>query len=115
MLIRRDGSERSIDDSAAPIRDKTGRVIGIVLVFRDISERRREEHQRRGKERRFRIVIEQVRDYATLTTDHLGRPTSWNEGVLRVLGFEEAEFIGADIVPTIFTPEDVRNGVARLE
>src|SRR5262249_16000307 len=39
-LIARDGKERPIDDSAAPIRSKAGEIIGCVLVFRDISERR---------------------------------------------------------------------------
>jgi PAS domain S-box-containing protein len=42
VLIRKDGTERAIDDSAAPIRNTDGRVIGCVLVFRDISERRQE-------------------------------------------------------------------------
>ena len=41
VLISRDGTERPIDDSAAPIRDAEGKVIGSVLVFRDISERKR--------------------------------------------------------------------------
>ncbi len=40
ILIARDGREVPIDDSAAPIRDETGRVSGAVLVFRDISERK---------------------------------------------------------------------------
>ena len=43
ILISKDGTERPIDDSAAPIRDDSGRVIGAVLVFRDIFERKREE------------------------------------------------------------------------
>jgi PAS domain S-box-containing protein len=38
LLISRDGSERPIDDSGAPIRDRQGRLIGSILVFRDISE-----------------------------------------------------------------------------
>ena len=37
LLVRRDGTERPIDDSAAPIRDGRGRVVGCVLVFRDIT------------------------------------------------------------------------------
>jgi PAS domain S-box-containing protein len=41
VLIARDGTERPIDDSAAPIRDAVGRTVGAVLVFRDISERKR--------------------------------------------------------------------------
>ena len=38
VLIRRDGSESAIEDSAAPIHDRTGRVIGAVIVFHDVSE-----------------------------------------------------------------------------
>ncbi|HTL62744.1 MAG TPA: PAS domain S-box protein [Nitrospira sp.] len=43
VVIRPDGTEVPIDDSAAPIRDKEDRLIGVVLVFRDISERKRAE------------------------------------------------------------------------
>lgn len=41
VLISRDGTERSIDDSAAPIRNETRSILGVVLVFRDISDRRK--------------------------------------------------------------------------
>ena len=41
ILVCRDGSERQIADSASPIKDKTGNVIGAVLVFRDTAERLR--------------------------------------------------------------------------
>lgn len=37
LLIRRDGTEFNIEDSAAPIRDKQGRIIGVVLVFHDVT------------------------------------------------------------------------------
>ena len=48
LLISRDGSERIIADSGAPIRDVTGTVVGAVLVFRDVSEQQRlEERSRR--------------------------------------------------------------------
>ncbi len=40
VLISKDGTERPIDDSAAPIRRKEGEIVGCVLVFRDVSERR---------------------------------------------------------------------------
>ncbi len=43
LLIARDGTEHPIDDSAAPIRDAAGRVVGGVLVFRDITARREAE------------------------------------------------------------------------
>jgi diguanylate cyclase (GGDEF)-like protein/PAS domain S-box-containing protein len=41
LLISRDGAEYGIEDSAAPIRDDTGLVLGVVLVFHDVSEQRR--------------------------------------------------------------------------
>ena len=40
-LVRRDGREFSIDDSAAPIRERDGAVVGAVLVFHDVSRARR--------------------------------------------------------------------------
>ncbi len=42
-LIRKDGTEIIIEDSAAPIRDRNSAIIGIVLVFRDVTEKRRME------------------------------------------------------------------------
>ncbi|MDB5349307.1 MAG: kinE 1, partial [Planctomycetota bacterium] len=42
-LIARDGTNRPIDDSAAPMRDASGAVLGAVLVFRDITERKQAE------------------------------------------------------------------------
>src|SRR5580700_7894907 len=45
LLIAKDGTERPIDDCAAPVRNEQGEVAGVVLVFRDISERRRQEQQ----------------------------------------------------------------------
>lgn len=44
-LIARNGSMRSIADSGAPIRDRDGRVIGVVLVFRDVTEKQRMEQE----------------------------------------------------------------------
>lgn len=43
VLLARDGTEVPIDDSAAPVRDHEGRVLGVVLVFRDARENRRAE------------------------------------------------------------------------
>jgi len=45
VLIRRDGKEFSIDDSAAPIRSRDGQIIGVVLVFHDVTEARRLQRQ----------------------------------------------------------------------
>lgn len=44
-LIAKDGTRRSISDSGAPIRDRGGKIIGVVLVFRDVTERRRMQEE----------------------------------------------------------------------
>src|SRR6266571_3635521 len=41
LLVRRDGTEVAIGDSAAPLRDRDGTRTGVVLVFHDVTERRR--------------------------------------------------------------------------
>ncbi|WP_241806802.1 putative bifunctional diguanylate cyclase/phosphodiesterase, partial [Acidithiobacillus caldus] len=41
VLITKDGEERAIEDSAAPIRDRRGALLGVVLVFHDVTEKRR--------------------------------------------------------------------------
>ncbi len=55
ILVARDGKEYLITDSCAPIRDSLGNVIGAVIVFRDVTEKRRaEEEARRSIVRRQR-------------------------------------------------------------
>jgi PAS domain S-box-containing protein len=44
-IIRKDGREIVIEDSAAPIRDKSSRIVGVVLVFRDTTDKRRIEEE----------------------------------------------------------------------
>jgi two-component system, cell cycle sensor histidine kinase and response regulator CckA len=65
-------------------------------------------------DRRFRFLVEQVRDYAIFMVDPEGRPTTWNEGVRRLLGYEEREFLGQDST-ALFTPEDRARGEHRTE
>ena len=45
LLISKDGTGRAIEDTAAPIKDKFGKVIGCVLVFRDFSEKKEKQRQ----------------------------------------------------------------------
>ncbi len=57
VLIAKDGTERPIDDSAAPIRDRLGEVIGCVLVFRDVSDRQQQERQLRDSRERLELAL----------------------------------------------------------
>lgn len=62
VLIARDGRERPIADSAAPIRDATGEVFGVILVFRDVTEERKREEALKASEARFRLLAENASD-----------------------------------------------------
>ncbi|MCI5131727.1 MAG: PAS domain S-box protein, partial [Candidatus Electrothrix sp. EH2] len=55
VLHRKDGTELSIADSGAPIRDRKNQVIGVVLIFRDITREKKME-QERGKIRKLESV-----------------------------------------------------------
>jgi PAS domain S-box-containing protein len=52
LLVARDGAVRPIDDSGAPIRDASGKILGVILVFRDVTERRSFERERVAADRR---------------------------------------------------------------
>ena len=60
LLLAKDGRELPIDDSAAPIRSKTGEVVGCVLVFRDITERRRAENLLKAKEAELQAILDRT-------------------------------------------------------
>jgi PAS domain S-box-containing protein len=62
----------------------------------------------------WRRLVEQVKDYAIFMLDTAGRNASWNEGVERVLGFSEGDFIGRSVVE-IVPPEARASGVPQEE
>lgn len=57
-LISNDGKEYQIADSGAPIKDKNGNIVGVVLVFRDETENYYKEKQLRDSEEKFRTLAE---------------------------------------------------------
>jgi PAS domain S-box-containing protein len=101
LLIAPDGTERPIDDSGAPIRDSKGNVIGAVLVFRDISERRRAEEV---AARLAAIVTSSSDAIASKTLD--GIVTTWNASAERMFGYTADEMIGQSI--TMIIPQERR-------
>ena len=62
VLIARDGTARSVEHIAAPIRDSHGKVKGVVIIFRDITERHRAEQAQRESEERFRQLADNIND-----------------------------------------------------
>jgi PAS domain S-box-containing protein len=58
LLLARDGREIPIEDSGAPIRDEAGHIVGVVLVFHDVTENRRREAAVSESEERYRAFVE---------------------------------------------------------
>jgi PAS domain S-box-containing protein len=111
VLIARDGREIPIDDSAAPIRDAAGNVAGVVLVFRDVSERKRAQESRRH----LAAIIESSAD-AIVGKSLDGIITSWNAAAERLCGYSADEVIGRPF--SLLVPPDrsgeIEKGIARL-
>src|SRR5205807_3318734 len=59
-VVRPDGSARWIRDRAFPIRDEQGRVVRIVGIAEDVTERREAEAALRDRENRLRLLVEQM-------------------------------------------------------
>jgi len=62
VLQSRDGTERPIADSGAPIRDARNQITGVVLVFRDQTAERAAQQALRASEERYRSLVEQSPD-----------------------------------------------------
>jgi PAS domain S-box-containing protein len=107
LLVRRDGTEIPIDDSGAPIRDSEGEIAGVVLVFRDITERKQaEEALRESNISRLRLAaIIDTADDAIISKDLNGIVTSWNDGAERLFGYSADEMVGKAILRII--PEEL--------
>ena len=109
LLIAKDGSERPLDDSGAPIRDEQGRLLGVVLVFRDITERSRMEEALRQSEARYRTVSELVSDYAyavRIEPDGQGVLEWVTEAFDRITGFTVQELEAGMGLEQMIHPED---------
>lgn len=94
VLISRDGSECDIADSCAPIRDRDSKVIGTVLVFRDVTREYGVQQALRDQQFYTRSLIESNID-AIMTTDPSGIITDVNKQMEALTGCTRDELIGA--------------------
>ena len=102
--VRKDGSRFWADVIITALFDEDGRHVGFAKVTRDLTERRAAEEALRISEERFRLLVQNVRDYGIFMLDPTGHIVSWNEGAERIKGYSANEIIGKHF--SAFYPQD---------
>jgi PAS domain S-box-containing protein len=135
IALRPDGTRIPFIPYPTPLHDAHGRLIGAINMLVDISERKNTEQslrqvnetleQRieartkqmseayeglRQSERRFRLLVGSVVDYAIFMLDENGFVTNWNAGAERIKGYSSNEIIGQHF-SIFYTQEDRAAGV----
>jgi len=104
ILIAKDGTERLIDDSASPIRDESGAIVGAVLVFRDVTNRRQSEAVLRESEARYRAIVEATPECVKLVGSD-GTLLQMNQAGLGMIEADEAGLVLGRCVYDVIAPE----------
>ena len=109
--MRKDGSRFWAMVVIDAIRDESsGALIGFAKITRDMTEQRRAQQAALESERRFRLLVQNVTDYAIFMLDTEGRVANWNAGAARIKGYAAAEIVGQHF-SSFYTPEDVERGL----
>ncbi|MGJ7579809.1 PAS domain-containing protein [Variovorax sp. RHLX14] len=109
-LTSGDTRRHLLDFVYQPMRDEKGQVTGIFVEGNDVTLLRDTMETLAQREARLRLVIENSKDHAILTTDPHGAITQWSSGAQQIFGWSEEEVLGQS-VSIIFTPEDRDMGV----
>ncbi len=107
--VRKDGTRLWCDAIVQRLQDEQGRLIGFVKITRDITERMAAQQALLESERRFRMLVDGVIDYAIYMLDPSGIVVNWNHGAERMKGYTAQEVVGQHF-SKFYTAEDRARG-----
>ncbi|HET9640999.1 MAG TPA: PAS domain S-box protein [Allosphingosinicella sp.] len=107
--VRKDGTRFWVNAVLDPIRDDKGNLLGFAKITRDDTERREASLALLASERRFRTLVQGVKDYALYMLDPDGRVSNWNTGAETIKGYKAEEIVGQHF-SRFYTEEDRARG-----
>ena len=110
--VRKDGSRFWASVVIDAIKDPQDKLVGFAKITRDVTDRRAADQQLIESERRYRLLVDAVVDYAIFQLDPSGIITTWNSGAQRIKGYGAAEIIGSHF-ERFYSEEDRSSGVPR--
>jgi PAS domain S-box-containing protein len=108
--LRQDGSQLWANVTITALRNSEGVLVGFAKVTQDLTKRREAEEETR----RFRLLVESVKDYAIFILDPQGHVSTWNAGAERIKGYAASQIIGKHF-STFYPPEIAAAGQCELE
>ncbi|MFV2056563.1 MAG: PAS domain S-box protein [Thiohalomonadales bacterium] len=95
-LLSKDGAEYQIADSAAPLRTEDNSIVGMVLVFNDVTEQQQARQALLNKEYEQREILNCMLD-AVITIDQQGTLLSFNHAAETLFGYSIDEIVGQNV------------------
>lgn len=100
ILVSRSGREYRISDSAAPIMDSQKKIVGVVLVFRDVTKEYSTLEQLQQSEQNLRTVFEAAQSVAFIKTEVQGQRSKiilFSPGAEQIFGYKDKEVLGMPV------------------
>jgi PAS domain S-box-containing protein len=103
--LRKDGSRFRALAVLDAVRDAGGRLVGFAKITRDITDQYHAQKALLDSERRFRLLVQGVIDYAIFMLEPDGTVANWNAGARRIKGYRDDEIVGTHF-SRFYTEED---------
>lgn len=105
---KKDGTFFWAETVLSAIYDELHEFAGYACIVHDVTQRKHYELHLRQSEESFRLMVENVRDYAIFMLNETGHIMTWNEGAKRINGYSSTEIIGKHF-STFYTAEDLES------